>query len=561
MTLTRAQEIQIDDLDDGPGLLPFKLGPMRLVTHYHSFLQYVELKTIQEHIELVRRQIIELEHKLPNDTYTLYEIQINYLNSKIDKISHQLDSLEPHRFKRGLINGLGSIIKGISGNLDYSDAIYYNDAIKVLQGNQDKLISKFNNHISLSKEWMAHHASVLSSLAENQININQTLHLLLDKESYKNNNLIKYAKLAQLLTIITNNVDELASELQRIENALAFTRTSSVHHSMLGIDLLGKVLRKLKDLYSKNQLLDVDLREYYNIIQAGSYYVDRQIVIVFKFPIISPEIYELYKLPIVPNKHNTILIPPYPMLATNGKKYMYIEVECPKIKSRYLCQEKADQQMKSSPDCIQTLIAEQSLDDTCKQTTVTLTRETLEKLDDRHYVMTFPRPTKVRLTCERDEYRTLYRSHLVTIPRQCSVKTNEFTIYNTNDRVEGQPVKILNIPANRETQTPSQPAIALTSINLSGLRSIQDRILSQTPMRSSGMSTASLYHTTTPLYAALCATGIFIATLAYKKYFRRRQNPVTKNDTPKQEETTGVYSIPNPPKGIPAATFSLNALK
>lgn len=40
------------------------------------------------------------------------------------------------RLKRGLINGLGSLVKSLSGNLDNDDAIKYDTAISELYDNQ-----------------------------------------------------------------------------------------------------------------------------------------------------------------------------------------------------------------------------------------------------------------------------------------------------------------------------------------------------------------------------------------------------------------------------------------
>ncbi|XP_049869059.1 uncharacterized protein LOC126368890 [Pectinophora gossypiella] len=561
LSVVTANEIRLESLDDGPGVLPFKLGPTRLVTHYHSFLQYIELTKIEDRITSVRTQISNIKNILRNDTYMLYEVQLTYLISKLDKATYQLTSLEPHREKRGLVDGLGSVIKSLTGNLDYTDALKYNDAINTLKNNQDKLSSQINNHISLSKEWILHQSSVISQIANNQIKINETLHLLLDKGVYAESTLIKYAKLAQFLTIISDNVDELSNELRRIEDIIAFTRTSSTHHSMLGIDILGKMLDKLKELYNKDQLLDIELREYYDVMETGSYYTGTQIVIVFRVPIISHFSYDLYKLPIAPNRNRQVLIPPYPLIATNGESYVYIEAECPKLSTRYLCKEKVNQQIRTGPDCIQKLITDQTLDDSCRKTTITLLKETIEKLDDRHYVVVLPRPTKVQLTCERDEFRTLDGSYLVNIPYHCSLRTTELTIYNSNDRVEGQPIKILNIPIDIQTNSATQPPITLGSINLDELRDIQDKIISQTPTQLDNLSTLSLYHTTIPLYVVMLSAVVLIAIILYQKYAKCSQTPNNRRDPAHTYEDPENTSAPHPDTTKRAATFSLNILK
>lgn len=159
---TSQQEIRLETLDDGPGLLPFKLGPTRLITHYHTFLQRIQLDDIENKLTKLQLQIQTFKTRLPNDTYQLYEFQINYLNDKIDRSFEQLTSLEPSRAKRGLINTFGSVIKSITGNLDYEDALKYDNAIKTLHSNEDKLAFELNNHISDSKEWMTKHSGIIS---------------------------------------------------------------------------------------------------------------------------------------------------------------------------------------------------------------------------------------------------------------------------------------------------------------------------------------------------------------------------------------------------------------
>lgn len=129
--LTLAHEIRLESLDNGPGILPFKLGNARLITHYHTFLQFIELTDIKDRLDSVDSQLKLFETKLINDTYLIYELQIHYLSGKINKIRNQLSTLEPNNFrsKRGLVDGLGSLVKSITGNLDHTDAEKYNNAI------------------------------------------------------------------------------------------------------------------------------------------------------------------------------------------------------------------------------------------------------------------------------------------------------------------------------------------------------------------------------------------------------------------------------------------------
>lgn len=105
----------------------------------------------------------------------------------------------------------------------------------LLENNRNKVTAEFNNHISMSKEWMSKHTNVLAQMLENQYKINVTLETILQSNALKENSLIKYAQFAQLLEVIGENMEDLTQELLRIENSLAFTRASSMQYSMIDI--------------------------------------------------------------------------------------------------------------------------------------------------------------------------------------------------------------------------------------------------------------------------------------------------------------------------------------
>lgn len=532
-----------------------------MTTHHHTFLQYVNLRDIENQITTLQYQISEYKSRLSNDTYTLFEFQISYLTNKIGKVSNQLKSLEPGRVKRGLIDGLGSVVKSITGNLDYTDALNYENAIKNLQINNNKLVNEFNNHISLSKEWMAKHNNVLLQLVENQSKINSTLELLLNN-TLTTGSLITYAKFGQLISIISENVEDLRLELVRIENMLAFIHASSTVHSMIDIETLRSMVNRLEQIYSKDEILSLELREYYDIIRPGSYFNEKQIVIVFRFPIISKIIYDLYKLSIVPNKNRQALIPTYPFIATNGNSFVYIEAECSKFNNWYLCEKEITHQIRTKTDCIQELIMNQALKSSCQFNTVFLEKEAMEKLDDQHYVISFPNPTQVQSVCGREDFNTLQGSYLATIPINCYLRTKELTIINDNDVIQGQPLKLMNIPYN-DVDTPhaALTQVHLSSIDLRGLHSIQNHVMTSQPIQLNQLQSDVIYHTTIPFYIALLGAGaLIIAILGYRnKWFCKRcETSNTKGHTYEEPE---IREEDRAPRGKVPETFSLKVLK
>lgn len=552
----RPQEIKLESLDDGPGLLPYKLGLMKLTTHHHTFIQYVQLSNIENNVQSLRTQLVTCQNRLTNDTYALYEIQIKYLTNKLDSVLRQLKSLEPSRAKRGLVDGLGSIIKSLTGNLDHEDALKYNEAIKLLENNQYKITAELNNHISLSKEWISKHTNVLTQMLENQRKINITLETILQSNALREDSLIKYAQFAQLLEVLGDNIEDLTQELFRIENSLAFAHASSMHHSMVDIEILESMVKKLRITYAQEQILDLELREYYEIIKPGSYYVDNQIVFIFNFPIFSKSTYDFYKLSVVPNKHLQALIPSFPFLATNEMSYVYIEAECPKLKHWYLCEAGITHQIRTKADCVQELITNQVLQESCKFTTVTLMREAMEKLDDQHYVLSFPQQTKTQLICKQKDYTSLQGSYLATIPKGCRLISEEFTVANDYDEIKGQPLKLMKIPYDVEKHSATAARVHLNSIDLQGLHGIQEKLMIQSPVQLDSLQTDAFYHTTIPFYGILMVAGILFSIMISRRYLRKRDKTTTKV----QQPPTAILGSNENPDNLPA-TFSLNVLK
>lgn len=510
-------------MDNGPGILPFMLGKTKIISHYHSFIQPVNLDIIRSNINLVRKQLDHISPEFHNKTLSLYQPHIEYLYSKISLLSDQLELFQSNRVKRGLIDGLGSVIKSISGNLDYSDAIRYDNAIKILQENDNKLVTELNNRASLNKHWMSQNSNILRRLIENQNKIKDSVNQIMTSNLHTDQDMVKYAHLAQFLLMLADNIETLSEEIIRLENLLAFIRAKSTHFLMLRLDRFKIMIEQLIALYGREQVLNVSFREYFNIIKLGYYYSNQNLVLVFQLPVVFPSNYDLYKLSIIPNKDNKVLIPSYPYLAIHDKDFMYIEAECPKSSQYYLCEDNNNHHYKSQGDCIYRLITTQQIDQSCQFTTAQLKTEAVEYLDDRHYVASFPAPTKIRLSCSETQYDTVQGSYLISIPKGCTAQTPTLTFANKDDRIRGQVLKIMNIPfQDKATYNLEDRRLTLNSADLRSLHVTTQEISMETPLQLNQADIHSVYYTITPLYLALLSATALGAGYVIRRYVRQR---------------------------------------
>lgn len=133
--------------------------------------------------------------------------------------------------------------------------------------------------------------------------------------------------------ILSDNVDYISQEIIKFQNILAFVKTSTLHHLALDQTTLRSIIDKL-------HIINLDIREYYDIIKVRLFYVGNEIVLVFQFPIVISFIYNLYQLSMIPNKYHQVLSPTFPFLVIHEKEFRYIEAECPKASKWHLCIEK-----------------------------------------------------------------------------------------------------------------------------------------------------------------------------------------------------------------------------
>ncbi|XP_041985535.1 uncharacterized protein LOC121737869 [Aricia agestis] len=171
-------------------------------------------------------------------------------------------------------------------------------------------------------------------------------------------------------------------------------------------------------------------------------------------------------------------------------------------------------------ECIHTLITKQQLLPSCKLTSISQKSEAFEQLDQKHYILSFPKSTKIQTTCGKLQYKTLNGSYLAIIPQGCSIQTPEFTISNSNDIIKGQPLRISDIVPVKENQ-PSEHILNLKSINLEKLHKINSEIMAQPKIDLRSSQDLSIYHTTIPVYLILIIAIIICMTMFLYQRFSK----------------------------------------
>lgn len=130
-------------MDNNLGLIPLRLGTARIEEYSYKMIHYYDLTSIISEIEKLQRKsryIIKVVCTNKNYSWDVSN-DMKVLEYIEEKVEYKILNILPHqkRVRRGLINGLGSIFKSISGNLDAEDGERYENSIINLQKNQERI--------------------------------------------------------------------------------------------------------------------------------------------------------------------------------------------------------------------------------------------------------------------------------------------------------------------------------------------------------------------------------------------------------------------------------------
>jgi len=111
-----AQLLHVQHVKDNTPLAEIILGEARIIKTFNSVAHIIELNDLTNNLNKLESSVKNLRDEDSNDSITPLQRKINQAKEKIH-------SLTPNRReKRGLVDGLGNVIKKVTGNMDAEDA-------------------------------------------------------------------------------------------------------------------------------------------------------------------------------------------------------------------------------------------------------------------------------------------------------------------------------------------------------------------------------------------------------------------------------------------------------
>lgn len=474
-TLLMIRGLEFENVTSNLGLLPIRLGSARMINHFHTITHYYQLGEIVNQVNQIKAHFQDINKIIEEDS----EVQ-KLVQSRIQMIEHMLKAIEgrlfastlPRRQKRGLLNGLGSVVKFITGNLDANDEEKFNQILHHLHTNQEILSQQISHHYSINEKFVTELNETILDINYNHDILASEIERLKEASSFathvgKIENALEHNQL--LLQIISDLT-------QDIENSITFCKLGKLHPSIIKPETLQQILRNLIPFYGNNLPLfeGESLWEIQNHIKVKCFISSEEIIYFLDVPILHTTHFDLILLqPIptfIPNFYATILpTTKYALKSTTDLRFL--KNPCEYGRNYYLCQNSL--QLTSENDCELDILTK-GLNGRCDLIQLDLQNNHIELLEEANrYVFLFPYEDQIKIIDQGNiQFKSLlgiflvspgnstieYRNQTLTTPSTYSSHTPSMVMFQKQSwDFNKKPTALMKLRTLKQISQPSIP--------------------------------------------------------------------------------------------------------
>jgi hypothetical protein len=458
-----AGTVNINKLSENPGLYPHKIGNALNIQDCWTFIHTYNISEINIEFRLLKEKFVELQKNSINTTHgEMYKGEFynyEYLTAfTITRVEEKFKQILPkYKNKRGIIDGLGSIIKLVTGNLDANDAIKYDKAIKRLTVKQSKDRKDFVDNMSMAWKTMDKLSNTTKTLKMNQQLMKSRI---LQLESAMNElhledvNPYIYTMSSIVYTQLNIALNSIYQILMDIEDAMTFAQLNTLHPAIIKHD---EILNELKSIehFLPSELrfpVSIDITHVQvieEIVNIKSYISGETVVFLLDVPLIDRQDYALYHLFPIPTFQNNsfyTMLPKSKYLLINDQNYAQLNAPCKEITTEnYLCDIDNLNNVNKNSSCEVQLINFSNNYEQCKLTKLKLEDVKVKKISKSQWIVTFPSKTVLKTNCENHiDKNELIGNYIIHIDNNCEVQIKNITLKTLiNQQTQN---RIINLP-------------------------------------------------------------------------------------------------------------------
>lgn len=361
-----------------------------------------------------------------------YDLLFRHFYRQVDdKMTNINPSDRLSRSKRGLIDGLGSAIKFVTGNMDSRDELRINKIINHLEKNVDEIESQIVNEYSVNNAIIKQFNATLQNVQHNEILLKEKiLNLSAEtKNTIKETNTLHFKDVLNQFVLIYTTILNI---LVDIENSLTFCGLGAMHPSIIKTDDLLAELLRLVPFYKDQMPFPVtmdNVLKYQSLIAVHCQHSNNRITYFLTIPLEYDYKFDLYYLESIPSlmKDNYYtIIPNFKYLLINENFIKPLSDIC-NINGIYHCPSKILAHGNST--CEQSIIQRNSATG-CLYTSISTKEDSLQPLPYlNQYLGWFKDSNSLEVVCPNEKQISKPTGiFLVKIPNTCKLifKGEEF---------------------------------------------------------------------------------------------------------------------------------------
>lgn len=469
-----------------------------------------------------------------------YNILSQFLLNQIRQKFNQLIPQTPSRKKRGLINGLGSIIKLITGNMDNEDLQQIENRLENLEkGNNDRT-EILNSQISLAKESIAEFNYTVRNLSLNQhtlkIKILQ-LERAINVERTKRYHILHTSIVYTQILIMAQNILEI---LETIEESITFAKLQVMHPSIIQPENLLQSLKEIDKSINLPFPLQADqILNYENLIKIKAYQIENKLKFLLEIPIIDKvdyNLYHIYSCPTLKNGSFQTIIPNEKYLALSNQYYSSLNNVCTLVNKIYYCNNLNLVSLSKNPICSSQLILAQKPYSQCKIHYFDLLKAKIQFIENNIILLISPSEIPITYDCNQNSQNHILPkgTYLLSKFENCKLKIDNENILIIEKEINQKLIiPHLNYSFNT-TYNYTIEKIDLLPINLDNLNVIKYKLEKQQDLTK--LSNNKIDHVYIPSLWTILLYIIIICFSIYILYkLKTRLQEKARPNQPKEE--------------------------
>lgn len=229
------------DLSKTSGITPIKIQDAFIINNTYTYMHNINVRILKRELNNLENIINKISIRSnDNNRISMINLHLKYTKIKLDHLH-----FNSHRIKRGLVNGIGSAISWLTGNMDADDKAKYDSILQSVQSNEYHLEHNVEKQLSINRKIIDEFNKDMKIMHSNNIKLSNYFNYV--------SNQTNEIELNQQFSFLFSNLMLIYNKVNDLDTSLEFCKLNIIHSSILSYDELNYIIKKAKVKFISNE--------------------------------------------------------------------------------------------------------------------------------------------------------------------------------------------------------------------------------------------------------------------------------------------------------------------